>query len=583
MRSRSPVLGAVRSPLKCAVLSPVDGSSGLTIPRVGLSMLMKNIGGVMTDVIGESRILYQSGSAATWQTTAVWGFEKTAVTEAIDTALGGGVLFVGETPKYMTWAQWMIVAEINVNYLFIGIKGVVGYDTDQIANAARIRRYLNSVDEELLISDIFNGIDLNSFTAANPPVVPDQDGKLRITAAGNLSVSGGLFVEASSTWAEKTPAPTKKTIRTLTGNKVVYADTDPTAWPRAAVAPTRTNKCTCRKINPVDTTNIAKSGAAASVLSVVDDTAALAAVGLDKICTSGKVYKLDNNGGATAAFAIITGNCENTNKHSASICARASQGSGKIQTPNADLTPSTTFTSDTYIVIKAENFTPYLTTERLVVTANAGAVILFIIPQLEEGAFCTDPIITAADPLASITRTGTSITKPTAGLFPMVSATEAQNFGIYMRMVPKASCVNTSLFGSNIDANNRIYGWNGEGTVGIRRRVGAVNATVNITHTILPNVPVDFISIYSDQGVSMKIRTYSGGVWGAWSAWESDEVSAPAKLPAKIGSTIIVGGDDTFSHSFLNVPLFSILKLGSHATLAEYQVIAEAEVNKINA
>ena len=217
---RSPIRRSIRR----TVRTPLSGNSPQGLPNRADAVFATRADGI--DYIGISSILYQSGDATTWQTTAVWGFERTAVTIAIDTALGGGVLFVGETPKYMTWAQWMIVAEINVDYLFIGLRGIAGYSTDQTASATRIRLYLNSVDEELLISDIFNGLDTNDYTFANPPVVPDQDGKLRITAADNLAVSGGLFVEASSTWAEKTPAPTKKTLRTLTGNKTVYADTE---------------------------------------------------------------------------------------------------------------------------------------------------------------------------------------------------------------------------------------------------------------------------------------------------------------------------------------------------------------------
>jgi len=533
----------------------------------------------LIDSIGLSSILYQSGDASTWQTTAVWGFERTATTIAIDTALGGGVLFVGETPKYMTWAQWMIVAQINVNCLFVGLRGIAGYSTDQTANATRIRRYLNSVDEELFISDIFNGFDLNGYTFANPPVVPDQDGKLRISAAGSLACAGGWFVEASSTWAEKTPAPQKKTIRTLTGSKTVYADADPTVWKRATVNPTRTNKCTCRKINPVGTSGVVKSGDAAAVLSVVDDSIALAAAGLDKVCTSGKVYKLDNSGGSTDAFAECQGTAGNTNPHTSSAYVRGSGVVGIRKTNIAGAGEFSASLTSTFTRI-ADAGNAAATVSVCAVRAALGAIAYFILPQLEEGAFRTDPIITAADPLASITRTGTSITKPTAGLFPMTSATEAQNFGIYMRVIPKATGISDlKLFATDVDADNAFSIRIDPARIGVYKRVSGVGQyyySGAVTHSV--GVPMDILFVQTSLGLSFKTRQFTGGTWGAWSTW-ADATSDPCLSTAQIASTFSLSDGATF----LNYPLLSILKLGNRSTLAEYKAIAEAEVNKINA
>jgi hypothetical protein len=440
-------------------------------------------------------------------------------------------------------------------------------------------RYLNSVDEELLISDIFNGLDTNGFTFVNPPVVPDQDGRLRLTAADNLAVSGGLFVEASSTWLEKTPAPTKKTIRTLTGNKTVYTDTDPTTWKRAAVAPTRTNKCTCRKINPVDTTNLTKAGAATAVLSVVDDSIAIAAAGLDKLCTSGKVYRLDNSGGATDAFVDFAGVTGNTNAHSVSIFARGS-GTFRVYVQGAGLGPVAL--SATYDIYKRENSVPGGTTSLLSMTIYAGSVVYFILPKLEQSAFCSGPIIAAADPLASVTRSGTSVSKPTAVLFPMVSATESQNFGIYARFNLSAVGQVAKLWSSYTDANNYTCLDVTATTVVFNKRLAGTDNPVNRALTHAANVPIDVLAIQTDKGMSIKVRSYSGGVWSAWSAWTDDE-TASGKLAAKIAATLELGAANSASHMYGNIPLESIIKLGSSVTLAGYKTIAEAEVNKINA
>jgi len=430
--------------------------------------------------------------------------------------------------------------------------------------------------EELLISDIFNGFDTNGYTFANPPVVADQDGKLRISAAGSLACEGGRFNEASNIWETRTGVGSS-TISTLTGSKTVYADTDPTVWKRASVSPTRTNKCTCRKTNPTDTTNLTKSGDAAAVLSVVDDTAALAAAGLDKICTSGKVYKLDNSAGITAAQVVnsVTGN---TNPHSVSVYQRG--GSGFLDTNQSP--GRLTFTASTdYARTCATNITPADAGKPWRVQADAGQTIYFILPQLEEGAFCTDPIITVADPLASITRTGTSITKPTTGLFPMTSATEAQNFGIYMRVIPKAAGQVAKLLASYTDANNCTCLDVTGTTIVFNKRLAGTDVAINrsITHAV--GVPIDVLAIQTNMGMSIKVRSYSGGAWSAWSAWTNDE-TANGKLAAKITATLEIGAANSTGHMYGNAPLGSTIKLGNRATLADYQAIAEVEVNKIN-
>ena len=118
------------------------GGGGLRLPTTDITFrALKSKG--MIDDIGESSILFQSGDATTWQTTAVWGFERTAVTIAIDTALGGNVLFVGTDPIYRTWAEWMDRAWMNQTVLWLGSKGIAGYSSTQAAKAASIKRALN--------------------------------------------------------------------------------------------------------------------------------------------------------------------------------------------------------------------------------------------------------------------------------------------------------------------------------------------------------------------------------------------------------------------------------------------------------
>ncbi len=129
--------------------------SGITLPRTGLIWYSKAPG--MVDTIGESSILYQSGDASTWATTAVWGFERTAAMIALDTLLGGGVLFSGSDVIYRKWSEWVDIASVNADYLFIGLYGVAAYSVDQSANADRIKRYLYTYACDIVAPPVFFG------------------------------------------------------------------------------------------------------------------------------------------------------------------------------------------------------------------------------------------------------------------------------------------------------------------------------------------------------------------------------------------------------------------------------------------
>jgi hypothetical protein len=167
---------------------------------------------------------------------------------------------------------------------------------------------------------------------------------------------------------------------------------------------------TCRKFNPVDTTNLTKSGDAAAVLSVVDDTAALTAAGLDKICTSGKVYKLDNSGGGNIAYADISGGSGNLNPQSLSWYSRA-VGAAYLRFNNANHPTSASTTG--YAQQKFESRTPTSTGAAFSIYLAPGSIVYFILPQLEEGAFATPPIFDPLnDSLTSITRAATNLTDP---------------------------------------------------------------------------------------------------------------------------------------------------------------------------
>lgn len=164
----------------------------------------------------------------------------------------------------------------------------------------------------------------------------------------------------------------------------------------------RTNKNTNYNASPNGSlTNLTKSGDAASVLSEVDDTAALTAAGLGSIGNA-KAFLLDNSLGATSAFVTFGGQVGNTNAHCFSVYVRG--GTGYAGQPSG--TGGVTFTtSSSYVRRTAENWTPAFTTTPALIRADAGQSVYFILNQLEECAFVTSPIVVAG---AAVTRTADS-------------------------------------------------------------------------------------------------------------------------------------------------------------------------------
>lgn len=165
----------------------------------------------------------------------------------------------------------------------------------------------------------------------------------------------------------------------------------------------RTNKATNENANPVTDAAWAIGGDVAATLTVVDDTAALAAAGLNGVCTSGKVYKFDNSAGVGFAFIIQAALTGNTNKHSISVYARTT-GTANIEMAGG-LGAVNLPVGAAYVRTKSENITPDSSSGQMAIVALAGAVVYFVLNDMEEGAFCTSVIVTAG---AAVTRTADS-------------------------------------------------------------------------------------------------------------------------------------------------------------------------------
>jgi len=163
--------------------------------------------------------------------------------------------------------------------------------------------------------------------------------------------------------------------------------------------PARTNKLTLFSANPPDLTGMTKNGDAAATLTLVTDTAALAAAGLSGLVTGGQVWKLDNSAGSASANAAASGSVGNTNPHSLSVWVRGSGSSVRVRLSSVT---STIFApSAAYAWITTPNLSPTGSGDQWSIWCAAGSVAWFILPGLEEAATSGSPIVTTG---ASATR-----------------------------------------------------------------------------------------------------------------------------------------------------------------------------------
>ena len=157
----------------------------------------------------------------------------------------------------------------------------------------------------------------------------------------------------------------------------------------------RTNRNTNRNAAPVDLTGVTLSGDPAATLTRVDDSAAMAGSILAALLAGGTlngfVYKLDNTSGAADAFATIGGTVAVVGACRGSIVYRGS--AGRIEIGGAT---AVSFAASTPYVRAGGSRTAAATTEQMRIAAPAGAVVYFVLNQLENGGFDTAPIVVNA-------------------------------------------------------------------------------------------------------------------------------------------------------------------------------------------
>lgn len=163
----------------------------------------------------------------------------------------------------------------------------------------------------------------------------------------------------------------------------------------------RTNKC---QRNVDFGTNGTTGWSGTATIVAVDDTEELRKAGLNRLVPDGQVLKVDNSAGTSTVWAFASGTTGNTNQHAVSAFVR---GGGLVRvTVNGDSSPGYVGAPATYERISGLR-TPSNSTNVFELDVQPGAVIYFVLSQLEEGGFVTSPI---RNPTAgSVTRDNDSV------------------------------------------------------------------------------------------------------------------------------------------------------------------------------
>lgn len=163
----------------------------------------------------------------------------------------------------------------------------------------------------------------------------------------------------------------------------------------------RNNKVAIYNANPVDTTGLTLLGDAGATLTVVNDPTSIANAGLSAICTSGNIYKIDNTLGTNPANVVLNGTIGATTQHAASVYAMGGAGVVGVGNSTGGYTNSfaQSFAASGSFVRRSFSTTSDATNRQMIIRANAGQVVYFILPQLEEGSTVSDPIITTGAPV----------------------------------------------------------------------------------------------------------------------------------------------------------------------------------------
>jgi hypothetical protein len=199
------------------------------------------------------------------------------------------------------------------------------------------------------------------------------------------------------------------------------------------------------------------------------------------------------------------------------------------------------------------------------VAVDAGDRARLILPQLEEAAFVSPPIVDAAhptDPLTSLTRAATNLSTPSAGFI------RANDWGARLTIIPAAAGQTGWAMNSYTDATAETGVLVAPTAVTFRKRVASTDVDVSVSYTHVAGREFQVDIAKTTAGMSARTRELVAGVWSAWSAW-TDNTAAGALTDATIAATVGVGHRNSAAHLAGNItgilPVFS----GSAKTVLE--------------
>jgi len=327
---------------------------------------------------------------------------------------------------------------------------------------------------------------------------------------------------------------------TVTEPAGVYSRLNPLAFKRTALWGASTNKVTCRKANPTDTTNITKiSGDDNTVVSVVSETEANLrdaidekgkSVDLTKICTSLKVYKFDNTAGVVDTLYEFVGEVANANAHSGAMYVRDESDNSTLMYIGYTSSGFIYNTSRKYNRLILEDITNSSTTVGLRVKILAGKVAYVILPQLEESPYCTPPIFKASDgtdPLTALTRPATRLVEQSAGVL------RGNNLALMGQVIPGGEGqTGMYMLSAYADANNECSLVMYASTIGLVKKVaGNTLGFFTCSYTHKKDVPFQYQAyLSSTYGMGIRVRYWLGMAWSAWTDWATNANTQDAPI-----------------------------------------------------